>query len=110
MKFGGSILGTKKKTSFGGAITNKDDDSGDDEKPNKEAQKEGNASLTSKASNDTKDKGKSTVSKALRDFIQRALMAEVAYYPESIIHFVQANDARVQQSVGSSAWTYTTHS
>lgn len=112
-KSASSMLGTKKKAMFGGVANNGDDGvvAGAEANENGEKmKKEANTLSATPTLKDSRDKGKNGVTKALRDFIQRALMAEVAYYPESIIHFVQANDARIQQSVGSSAWTYTTHS
>ena len=41
----------------------------------------------------------------LRDFISRAFMQEVAFFPERIQDFVEANQRRIQQSVGDTSWS-----
>ena len=41
----------------------------------------------------------------LRDFISRAFNVEVAIFPERIQMFMEANERRIQQSVGDTSWS-----
>ena len=44
------------------------------------------------------------LSEVQRDFISRAFMQEIAVFPERIQDFVEANQRRIQQSVGDTSW------